>query len=353
MTSKVHPGNFFEDFTIGMTFRHATPRTLTEGDRSLYIGLTGTRGVLGTAQTNATTLGLERRPMDDLLVFNTAFGKTVADISLQARGNLGYADVRFLDHVYDGDTLSVESSVIGLKENSNGETGVVYVRSTARNQAGREVLTWIRWVMIAKKDPGTPCPIAVVPDLPASVATEALAGKVFGPGVKAIADLTNRSTWWDDYEPGERLDHILGVTLYQSDHSIATRLYQNNARGHFDGVLMNGRPLIYGGHIMSVASAIAYDGLENSLGLLAINGGTHVAPTFSGDTIRCATQVLERLDYGDPNVGALRLRTVVAKAIDSAHQIAFPDRSGGRARHDESVVLDLDYTLAFPKRPAG
>lgn len=181
MISKVHPGNFFEDFTIGMTFRHATPRTLTEGDRSLYIGLTGTRSVLGTAETNSAALGLDRRPMDDLLVFNIAFGKTVADISLQARGNLGYADVRFLDHVYDGDTLSVESTVIGLKENSSGETGVVYVRSTARNQLGRDVLTWIRWVMIAKKDTATPCPIAIVPDLPSSVAIKDLGAKVFGP----------------------------------------------------------------------------------------------------------------------------------------------------------------------------
>ena len=25
-------GNFFEDFTVGREFRHATPRTLTEGD---------------------------------------------------------------------------------------------------------------------------------------------------------------------------------------------------------------------------------------------------------------------------------------------------------------------------------
>lgn len=350
--SKVHPGNFFEDFAIGMTFRHATPRTLTEGDRSLYIALTGARGILGTAETNAKALGLDRRPMDDLLVFNTAFGKTVADISLQARGNLGYANVRFLEHVFDGDTLIVESEVIGLKENSSGETGVVYVQSIARNQHGREVVTWIRWVMVAKKDAAKPCPISVIPDLPEAVAISDLLTKPFGSGASKAAELTGRSSHWDDYQPGERLDHILGITIYQSDHSIATRLYQNNARGHFDGVLMNGRPLIYGGHVISLANAISYDGLENSLGLLAINSGTHVAPTLSGDTIRCATVVADRIDVGDANVGALRLRTVVAKNIADSSQIGFPERSGGRARHHESVVLDLDYTVALPKRSA-
>lgn len=347
--SKVHPGNFFEDFSIGARFKHAAPRTLTEGDRSLYIGLTGARAVVNTATTNAEKLGFRRRPLDDLLVFNTAFGKTVADISLQARGNLGYADVRFLEHVYDGDTLTVESTVIGLKENSNGATGVVYVQSVARNQHDVVVLSWIRWVMVSKKDPSTPCPISIVPETPASVASSDLASKSFGPEVRFASQLTGRAAVWNDYEVGERLDHILGVTLYQSDHSIATRLYQNNARGHFDGVLMDGKPLIYGGHIMSTCAAIAYDGLENALGLLAINGGTHVAPTFSGDTVRCATMVLEKIDTGSKHVGALRLRTVAAKNIHESSEITFPALLGGRARHEASVVLDLDYTVALPK----
>ena len=40
---KTNSGNYFEDFTIGSTIRHALPRTLTEGDNALYIGLTGRR----------------------------------------------------------------------------------------------------------------------------------------------------------------------------------------------------------------------------------------------------------------------------------------------------------------------
>ena len=58
-------GNYFEDFHVGMRIRHATPRTLTEGDRSLYIGLTGSRAALCTAHTNAHQLGFERQPLED------------------------------------------------------------------------------------------------------------------------------------------------------------------------------------------------------------------------------------------------------------------------------------------------
>ncbi len=347
--SKVRAGNFFEDFAIGMTFKHAAPRTLTEGDRSFYIALTGTRAALVTAATNAETLGFSQRPLDDMLVFNAAFGKTVSDVSMQARGNLGYANVRFLEHVYDGDTLIVESKVVGLRENSNGQSGIVYVQTNARNQHGVEVLTYVRWVMINKKDPGTPCPISVVPDLPETVAPADLASKRYGPDVGRIVALTGSDFLWEDYAVGERLDHPMGTTIYQSDHTLATRLYQNNARGHFDGIMMEGRPLVYGGHIISTCTAAMHDGFENALGLLGINGGTHVAPTFGGDTVRCATQVVEKIEIGSTHVGALRLRTLGAKNIRESGQIEFPARGEGKIKYDPSVVLDLDYTIAIPK----
>jgi len=99
-----------------------------EGDIALYLALTGSRHVIGSAAPVAHALGYPKRPLDDLLAFHLAFGKTVSDISLNAVANLGYADVRFLAPVYVGDTLAAESVVIGLKENSQGESGVVWVR---------------------------------------------------------------------------------------------------------------------------------------------------------------------------------------------------------------------------------
>jgi 2-methylfumaryl-CoA hydratase len=73
-------------------------------------------------------------PVDDLLAFNLVFGKTVPDSSLNATANLGYAAGRFGAPLYCGDTVSPTSTVIGLKQHRDGQTGVVYVPSIGANQ---------------------------------------------------------------------------------------------------------------------------------------------------------------------------------------------------------------------------
>ncbi|NIV37446.1 MAG: hypothetical protein GWN58_50920, partial [Anaerolineae bacterium] len=83
---------------------HAIPRTLTAGDVALYTALTGSRFTLHCASPFAHRLGFPDTPVDDLLAFHVVFGKTVPDISLNAVANLGYADVRFVQPVYVGDT---------------------------------------------------------------------------------------------------------------------------------------------------------------------------------------------------------------------------------------------------------
>ncbi|MBM3560929.1 MAG: MaoC family dehydratase, partial [Alphaproteobacteria bacterium] len=124
--SKAFAGNFFEDSKLGAHLVHATPRTVTEGDRALYIGLTGARHLLHCSAAAAQAIGYPDAPMDDVLVFHMVFGKSVPDISLNAVANLGYADCRFHRPVFAGDTLAADSKVIGLRENSNGETGTVW-----------------------------------------------------------------------------------------------------------------------------------------------------------------------------------------------------------------------------------
>src|SRR5512147_198416 len=152
MTTKTNPGNFFEDFRIGQEIRHATPRTATSGDVSLYMGLYGMRFAFNSSDEFARGLGLLQAPLDDFLAFHLVFGKTVPDISLNAVANLGYAEGRFLTPVFPGDTLTTTSRVIGLRENRDGKTGVVYVRSVGTNQRGETVLDYCRWVMVRKND---------------------------------------------------------------------------------------------------------------------------------------------------------------------------------------------------------
>ena len=344
-------GHFFEDFELGRNFVHATPRTVGEGEIALYLALTGSRHLLGSAFSAAHALGYPKRPLDDLLAFHLAFGKTVADISLNAVANLGYADVRFLAPVYVGDTLSAESTVIGLKENRDGEAGIVWVRSIAVNQNDQEVLAWVRWVMVRKHDRSRPAPAAVVPETPACVEAKRLVVPSFLDCREFETALTGGPRLWDDYPPGERIDHPAGMTLDESDHSFATRLYQNPARLHLDARLMQetpfGRRLVYGGHVISICRALSYEGLENALLIAAINAGAHANPTFAGDTLYCRHEVLERWELpGRSDLGALRLRMLGLKNL-AAGELPEAKIDG---KYHPNVVLDLDYTVLMPRR---
>ncbi len=355
-TNKVSSGNYFEDFHLGQVIQHATPRTIGEGEVGLYIALTGARQVLHSAEPVAQALGYKTRPVDDLLAFHIAFGKTVPDISVNAVANLGYADVRFLHPVYIGDTLSTSSTVIGLKQNSNGKSGVVYVRSVAINQRQQPVFSWVRWVMVHKNNLNAPAPETVVPNLPNHVQV----GELSVPGFLDTRKFDTKSTGsdylWDDYMVGERINHPAGMTVNDSDHTLATKLYQNNARLHFDDVMMKqtafGRRLMYGGHVISLCRALSHDGLENALTIAAINAGTHCNPTFGDDTIYTWTEVLDKWAIpGRTDIAALRLRMVGVKNLPAASLASTHVINDGKQTYHPNVVLDLDYTVLMPRKP--
>ena len=343
-------GYFFEDYTVGRRFHHVVPRTLTVGDASAYIALTGARNPAHCCLPLARAMGHEAMPLDDLLVFNVAFGKTVNDISYNAIANLGYADVRFMAPVYAGDTITCESQVIGTKENSNGTSGIVYVRSRAFNQDREEVLSWVRWVMVGMRKQGAGDHGPVVPTLPEHVDPANYSIPQFLKPLAVQPHFTGSGLMWEDYTPGEVIHHPGGMTIEESDHMSATRLYQNTARIHFDAFAakdgQHGKRLVYGGHVISICRALSYDGLENAFAIAAIHGGGHANPTFAGDTIYCRHVVVGREKLpGRNDVGALRLRMVGAKNVNLAK---LPDLGPGEK--NDAVVLELDYSVLIPRR---
>ncbi len=348
---KTASGNYFEDFALGMRLVHATPRTVTEGDVALYTALYGPRFGPTNGLTTARAMGLERMPLDDLLTFHVVFGKTVPDISLNAVANLGYAGGRFGARVYPGDTLSATSEVIGLKANRDGKTGVVYVHSVGVNQDGQTVLEYVRWVMVRKRDESSPAPETVVPELPSAVSVDDLVVPYDLRGAAYDPVLGGSPHLWDDYEVGERIDHVDGMTIEESEHMLATRLYHNTAKVHFNQHVESagrfGRRIVYGGHVISLARALSYNGLANAVTIAAINGGTHSFPSFAGNTIYAWSEVLDKVELpGRTDLGALRLRTVATKDLGCA---GFPYR-GEDGKYLPNVVLDLDYTVLMPRR---
>jgi 2-methylfumaryl-CoA hydratase len=268
----------------------------------------------------------------------------VPDVSLNAVANLGYAEGRFLAPVYPGDTLTAVSEIIGLRETSNGRSGVVWVRTTGFNQTGEPVLSYVRWVMVRKRDAAAPAPEPVTPALAEAVPVLEL---MVPPGLdfsRYDFALAGEPWRWGDYAVGERIDHVDRVTIEEAEHMLATRLWQNTAKVHFDATNRDdGRRLIYGGHVISLARALSFNGLANAQVVAAINAGTHANPCFADDTVAAWSEVLDKAETLAPGVGALRLRTVAAKA--GAPAFARLD-DGGKYLPD--VLLDLDYWVLVP-----
>jgi 2-methylfumaryl-CoA hydratase len=349
VTEKTNPSRFFEDFRLGEVLRHATPRTVSVADAALYVALTGTRFAVNSADPFAADLGYAGAPLDDFLAFHIVFGKTVPDVSINAVANLGYAAGSFGAPLYPGDTVTARSEVIGLRENSNRQTGTVYVRSEGRNQHGAVILNYIRWVMVRKRDPAAPAPAAEVPKLDDAVAPDRLVLPAGLDLVRYDRALAGSPLGWNDYAVGERIDHVDGTTIEEAEHAMATRLYQNTAKVHFNRHSESqgrfGHRLVYGGHVISLARALSFNGLANAFRVAALNGGRHVAPCFAGDTLYAWSEVLEKAALpGRADVGALRLRTVAAKDHPCAD---FPDRTGDA--YHPAVVLDLDYWVLMPR----
>ncbi|MBL3701592.1 hypothetical protein GI582_02670 [Sulfitobacter sp. BDSS02] len=341
--AKTNPGRFFEDYQLGQVLTHAVPRTVSGGERAFYHALYPARHALYSSDEFARASGLAASPIDDLAAFHVVFGKTVPDVSLNAVANLGYAEGRWLKPVWAGDTLRSESEVIGLKQNSNGKTGVVYVHSRGVNQRDETVMEYVRWVMVRKNDLDAPAPEAVVPELSKVVAPEDLVipeGLDFSGYDFALAGEPHR---WGDYEIGEQIDHVDGVTIEEAEHMIATRLWQNTAKVHFDATFRpDGQRLIYGGHVISMARALSFNGLANAQMIVGLNGGAHANPCFAGDTVKAWSEVLDKAETSAPGVGAIRLRLVATKGGEPFKL------KGEDGKYLPEVLLDLDYWALMP-----
>ena len=336
---------YFEDYKLNEEINHSVPRTITDGDVAIYLSTTGSRFALNYSAEFSKTLGLKKIPIDDILLFHMVFGRTVPDLSLNAIANLGYAGVKFHKPAFVGDTLNASSKIIGLKENSNGKTGTVYVESIGKNQNDETVLTYYRWLMMRKRNEGMIKSFQnTIPDLPDKVKTKDFNLIENFDIDKWSSSVSGSNFYFNDYAEEEEIHHLDGQTIEEAEHQIATRLYQNNARVHFNQHIEKsgrfGKRIIYGGYIISLARAISCNGLANTFKLAAIHSGKHSAPTFAGDTIYAWSKILEK-EVIHKNVGAMMIRTLASK---NDSKMNFPDKKN----LTDNIVLDLEYSVLIP-----
>lgn len=294
--NKAGPGNFFEDFRLGFEFRHPTPRTVTEGDLALHAALYGSRFATTNSVEFARSCGFERLPADDLLVFDLVLSRGEPDVAPNRTADLGYAAGRFGVPVLAGDTLYATSRVVGLEGN-----GTVHLRTRGFNQQGETVLDVIRRMLIGKRDPNAEAPPDVVPQTPAFIPPDELVlpmGLNFSHYDPVLA---GSPYFWEDYTPGETIDHRDSVP------------YGSNAR------------------LIDVIRALTFNGLGNAVKIAAINDIRPLAPCAAGDRIHAWSRVEESWELpGRPDLGALRITSF--------------------ATQNRQPVLEFDYTVLMPRR---
>jgi 2-methylfumaryl-CoA hydratase len=352
-------GNFLEDFVPGQVFRHKGGKTVTEGIFTTFTEFAMTANPLAKNARYARAYGYQGLVCPPGLAMLVAFSQTVEDVSENARANLEYIDMRFGAPVYIGDTIEVETRVLGIKASSSRPNlGIVHVQSTARKNIGARdegvVLTWQRKVQVYKRDDAASlhegevepekveCSLWLPPWSPKT-------------DYKALAHLSSPDSYFEDLEPGTRIEHSRGRTM-TSEHIHLTAVLDNTSQVHCNQFMIDLDPKQYVGGQLIIFGGIPFvlclglsspDVGDNALGDLVYRTGRHTAPLFAGDTVFAATEVRGKRDLpGRPDLGIVETRLLGHK-FERAEGAQNTDAPPGWKK---TQIFELDREIAVKRR---
>lgn len=131
------PGLYFDELTVGQTFRHPIRRTITESDNVWFSALTHNPALLHLDEEYCRTeTEFGQRIVNSAFTLGLMVGISVGDTTLgTAVANLGWDEVRFPKPIFHGDTIRVESEVVELRPSKSRPTaGIVTFMHRAYNQ---------------------------------------------------------------------------------------------------------------------------------------------------------------------------------------------------------------------------
>jgi 2-methylfumaryl-CoA hydratase len=298
-------GNFLEDFRPGAILRHKGGKTITEGLHAIFTDFSFAVNPLAKNARYAAAYGYKGLLVPPSLVMNVVFSQTVEDISENARVNLEYIDMRFGVPVYVGDTLEAETKILSVTPSSRDrDRGVVHVQSTGYNQHRDVVLTFQRKVQVWKRDLDAPVAEGTVE--PDRVETK-LNLPPYRPGgdYRKLAYLTNPDSYFEDFTPGDVIEHSRG-RLMTTEHIMLTGILDNTSQVHCNQWMVSQNPerfiggqlIVYGGIPFNLCLGISSaDVADNSLAELRYATGRHTAPIFAGDTVFASTEIKGKRDF--------------------------------------------------------
>jgi len=352
-------GNFLEDFGPGQTFRHKGGKTVTEGLFTIFTDFSMATNPLCKNARFARAHGYDGLVCPPGLVMLIAFSQTVEDISENARANLEYIDMRFGAPVYVGDTIEVETKVLGVRTSSSRPNlGIVHVQSVARKNVGARdeaiVMAWQRKVQVYKGDESAevesfdvdPDPVDCQLWLPPYDARA---------DYKGLAHLSSRDSYFEDLEPGTRIEHSRGRTV-TDEHIALTGILDNTSQVHCNQFMIDLDPARYVGGQLIVFGGIPFvlclglsgpDVSDNSLGDLVYTTGRHTAPLQAGDTVFAATEILAREDHPTrADLGVVSTRLLGHKFVHD-EGAAHDDAPAGWKK---VTIFDLERTIVVKRR---
>ena len=142
-------GRFFEDFEVGDVYDHPLGRTITTTDNSWFTLLTKNTAPLHFDHHYAAQTEFGRPLVNSAFTLALVTGQSVTDISQNVMANLAWDEVRLPNPVFEGDTIYSRSEVLEKRESqSRPNVGIVTVKTTGFNQAGKPVCTFRRTLMV-------------------------------------------------------------------------------------------------------------------------------------------------------------------------------------------------------------
>jgi len=352
-------GNFLEDFRPGQVFRHKGGKTLTEGLFATFSEFAMTANPLAKNAHYARAYGYDGLVCPPGLTMLIAFSQTVEDVSENARANLEYIDMRFGAPVYIGDTIEVETRVLNVRPSSSRPNlGIVHVQSTAHKNVGSSdaavVMTWQRKVQVYKLDESAELH-------PGEVEPDDVACSLWLPpydpkaDYKGRAHLSSPDSYFEDFEPGTRIEHSRGRTM-TDEHIHLTAMLDNTSQVHCNQFMIDLDPKRYVGGELIIFGGIPFvlclglsspDIGDNALGDIAYPTGRHTAPLFAGDTVFAATEILGVEDHPDrPDLGIVSCRLLGHK-FERAEGETHDDAPAG---YKKTRIFELERRMALKRR---
>jgi acyl dehydratase len=146
-------GKYFEEFSVGQTFKHVQGRTITEMDNTLFCALTMNTQPLHINEDFSSRTSFGKRIVNGIFTMGLVVGLSVGELTEgTVVANLGYDKVIHPNPVFHGDTIYAETEVLEVRASrSHTDRGIVRFKHTGRKVDGTVVVELERTVLFLRK----------------------------------------------------------------------------------------------------------------------------------------------------------------------------------------------------------